>query len=304
MSYKIGSFNCLNYGSGASKEEKVFANIIIKENFDIIALQEIKNKFVLDIIINCLNNLSIYHWKGKHDNGDANDYAFIWNSDRMELAYTKTDKGLRTYEPRIYKQYKINKSEGQTNLIREPFFARFYPCHPGAPFIEIRIINCHIRYTKGNNDDEYSLGAVQMRKNEFNILTKSIYAKESDHVYGSNRPSYTIMLGDYNLNRPSSSAKAPYLVESFEIIDANKVKKISTIQNDLTTLKKNRSEDQNIYANNFDHFTIDDIRFRDVDITCQRVDAIDKYCDSDHDRYYKHVSDHLPITLDLNIRKG
>ena len=41
MSYKIGSFNCLNPGMGASKDTRKFADIIINEGFDIVT-QNIK----------------------------------------------------------------------------------------------------------------------------------------------------------------------------------------------------------------------------------------------------------------------
>ena len=41
MSYKIGSFNCLNPGMVASKDTRKFADIIINEGFDIVT-QHIK----------------------------------------------------------------------------------------------------------------------------------------------------------------------------------------------------------------------------------------------------------------------
>jgi len=41
MSYRIGSFNCLNFGLGYDKDFQVFADIIYNENLDVIALQEI-----------------------------------------------------------------------------------------------------------------------------------------------------------------------------------------------------------------------------------------------------------------------
>jgi len=300
MSYRIGSFNCLNFGRASQKDLQVFVDIIQRERFDIVALQEIKGKKALDMILNRLG----LSWQGMADDGYVNDYAFIWNTNRIRLAESEEGTRKKTYQPRIYKQYKVDRKSGQRDLIRDPYYARFYPTGGGAPFIEIRIMNCHLRFTKG--DSEVPFGAIQMRKNEFDVLTKAIYAKEADKRYGTNRPAYLIMLGDYNLNLPSSLAGAPYLLETFEIDDGKCKKQIKTLQNNLTTLKKelyNEKKEDN-FANNYDHFTIDEIRFKDVTVQCRKVDAIKKYCDEDYERYKKEVSDHLPISMDLNIRKG
>ena len=142
--YRIGSFNCLNFGMGSSKDVQKFAELILsKPCFDIVALQEIKGQYALDRI---LNRLPPY-WKGIADD-TVNDYAFLWNTNRVTLA-TSEDEKNRMYHPRIYKQYKIDRKTGQTDLIREPYYARFFPCGGAAPFIEIRIINTHIRFSKG-----------------------------------------------------------------------------------------------------------------------------------------------------------
>ena len=71
MSYRIGSFNCLNLGRNAQKDFNIFVDIIIKEYFDIIALQEIKGKYALDLIKKRLPS----HWDGRADT-EVNDYAF------------------------------------------------------------------------------------------------------------------------------------------------------------------------------------------------------------------------------------
>ena len=41
MSYRIGSFNCHNFKNFDSRDLQCFADIISKEQFDIVALQEI-----------------------------------------------------------------------------------------------------------------------------------------------------------------------------------------------------------------------------------------------------------------------
>lgn len=307
MSYKIGSFNCLNFSRSSSKDVQVFADMILNERFDIIALQEIKGQTALDRILRMLPP----YWKGIADD-EVTDYAFIWNSMRMELAHTEViddlqGKHTRTYSPRIYKQYKIDRKNGQTDLKREPFFARFFPCG-AAPFIEIRLINTHIRFTKENDSEIELPGAIAMRKNELDILAKAIYAKEADKRYGNNRPAYTILLGDYNLNLPSSAASSPYLAESYEIFDGNNSKIITTFQHELTTLSRPpEKEDDNelkkqIFANNYDHFTYDVSRFSGLVLSCGRVNTVEDYCNGDCQKHREEVSDHVPITMNIELK--
>ncbi len=300
--YKIGSFNCLNFGMTSSKDVQIFADIITHEKFDIIALQEIIGQNALNRILARLPS----YWTGVADNTNVNDYAFIWNTRRFTLANTSEAGLSRVYEPRIYKQYRIDRKNGQMNLVREPFFARFFPVGGAAPYIEIRLINAHIRFSKGVNSDNDSLSAIAMRKNEFDVLTKAIYAKEADKRYGNNRPAYTILLGDYNLNNPSSSAKSPYLLESFTIADGNNVKSITTIQSELSTLKSSTQSDtesMEYFANNYDHFTYDKNRFSDVIISGRRINTIEKFFDGDYEKHKQNVSDHVPVILDLKIRR-
>lgn len=303
MSYKIGSFNCLNLGMGASKDTRKFADIIINEGFDIIALQEIKGPLALKRI----QTLLPPYWKGAADiECGVNDYAFLWNSRRFDLANADESGISRVYQPRIYKQYKIDRKAGQTDLIREPYYARFFPVGGAAPYIEIRLINTHIRFTKGSDPEPNTPGAVGMRRNEFDILTRAIYAKEADKRYGNNRPAYTILLGDYNLNLPSSKATSPYLIESFQIEDGRSSKIITTVQHDLTTLSKadnNTDNDNNTFSNNYDHFTFDINGFSDVVVSCNRVNTVEKYCENNQEIHIKDISDHVPIKMDFAIRR-
>lgn len=296
VSYRIGSFNCLNFGRNAEKDINVFIDIIRKEEFDIIALQEIKGLNALNRI---LNFLPLNQWEGIADN-ISNDYAFIWNKNRICLAKSEDDVS-RIYQPRIYRQYKINQKDGQTRLIRDPYYGRFFPIGGGAPFIELRIINCHIRFGK-NENSLYDIGTVQMRRNELNVLVKSIYAKEADKRYGNNRPAYTILLGDYNLNCKDSIATFPYLEEIIEI-DGREIKRVVTKQNQLTTLKKQIKNNETPFLNNYDHFSYDMDRFDDVSVDCKRVDAVDLYSSKDYEKYKKCVSDHLPIKMELSLKK-
>ncbi|MBO5081872.1 MAG: hypothetical protein J6C06_04625 [Lachnospiraceae bacterium] len=301
--YKIGSFNCLNFGAGTTKDTKKFAEIIYGEGFDIVALQEIKGPGALNRILDALKCFGRVTWCGMADEV-VNDYAFIWNADKFELANASECGLKRQYAPRIYKQYRIDRQEGQTDLIREPYYARFFPIK--GPYIEIRLINTHIRFTKGSSVAENTPGAVAMRKNEFNVLTKAIYAKEADKRYGNNRPAYTILLGDYNLNLPSSTAGAPYLLEQFTIADGNSSKVIRTVQSSLSTLVKTnddeKKDESNAFASNYDHFSYDEKRFSDSYINCERINAIKKYYSDDYEKYSKNISDHVPVMMKFNIR--
>lgn len=300
MGYRIGSFNCLSFGMAATKDINTFVDIISQENFDIIALQEMHGPNALKRILNRLNPNK---WQGQAAyEGSRNDYAFIWNKKRIALAKTRNGNN-----PYIYKNYSVDRKAGQEDLLRDPYFARFIPIGGGAPRIEIRIINAHIRYSKGKPDDssdENSPGAIQKRKNEFDILTKSIYAKEADNRYGNNRPSYTILLGDYNLNKEESNLGSPYLpVIPIEVVDGKRRKIIVTEQIKASTLKRPKDFDdpeQYGYANNFDHFTYDEIRFSTITKTC---DVIDAYCERDFKKYRQEVSDHLPIVLDIEFKE-
>ena len=295
--YKIGSFNCLNLGMGASKDIQMFADIILNEKFDIVALQEIKGQSALNRV---LSRLPMY-WKGIADS-EVNDYAFIWNTRRFELANANEIGLTREYAPRIYKQYRVNRKAGQKDLVREPFYARFFPVGGAAPYIEIRLINTHIRFSKGKDGaDDNSIGAVAMRRNEFDVLTKAIYAKEADKRYGNNRPAYTFLLGDYNLNLPSSVAKSPYLLESFTIEDGSSMKIITTVQSGLTTISKS-AENDSVFVNNYDHFTYDINRFADVTVSCNEVNTVEKYYAGNHEKHLKDVSDHIPVEMKLNLR--
>lgn len=343
MSYRIGSFNCLNFSiNKAGKASQKFAEIIYQERFDIIALQEIGSKAALKTLRKALKNFP-GKWDGAADN---NDYAFIWNSNRVALA-TYEEPGIsREYAPRIYNQYRVDRKIGQKDLVRNPYYARFFPVGGCAPFIELRIINTHIRFSKKETEKAAgeSKGAVLMRRNEFDVLTKAIYAKEADKRYGNNRPAYTILLGDYNLNLLASGAESPYLLESFEIVDGQSTKIITTIQTELTTLKKSNTNQQNDqeyraesdddhdsqdecddssenndssfenilgqcenadpFSSNFDHFTFDANRFTGVSLSCNRINTVEKYCDGDYVKHRDNISDHVPVVLDLSLSKG
>lgn len=143
MPYKIGSFNCLNFGMGSSKDIQKFVDIILGERFDILALQEIRGEKALDRILAGLDS----KWASCADE-KTNDYAFIWNTNRVDIIDPDRPDARKSY-PRTFSDRRLSKDD----LARTPFYARFYPVGGGAPFIEIRIINTHIRFSKNNGNE-------------------------------------------------------------------------------------------------------------------------------------------------------
>ena len=250
-------------------------------------------------------------------------YAFIWNKDRLKKVDTKLNGGqLRVYEPRIYTQYKLNPSLGQKPLIRNPLYGRFTPRDLGGGNFEIRVICTHIRFNGQKNEADPSF--INMRRNELDVLARTLYPRLADRVYGDNMPAYTILLGDYNMNlRAAGPGLNSYIdtmvkngndrkLETIEIKDEYResntaIKRIVTFQSEKTTLKRKQSEDEDVqddnYANNYDHFTYDELRVNTIHPRYKAVDVVQsgkygKYL-NDFKRYREEVSDHIPIIIKL-----
>ena len=242
MAYKIGSFNMFKFSFQSDGEiRKDFTKLsrIIRDNrFDIIALQEV---FSPNALGRLLDYLGRFEWDGVWDSPTsfssvaAEGYGFIWNKRRMRLAVTTLPDGTKkSFRPHIYNQYRVDRRLGQTQLIRNPYYARFEPLD--GSFCEIRLINTHIMFSKGNSTNQLlDIGAVVMRKREFDILTQALYNSISDKRYGNNRPAYTIILGDYNLNLRTSGAAGAFLNEIVVVQDRGQIKRLITVQDKLTT---------------------------------------------------------------------
>ena len=302
MGYKIGSFNCKTLGKDMMRIRRI-AEIIKDADFDILALQEIMGKNTFSQLMYDLNIISGNKYDGASEPGYQ--YAFIWNRRRIAPAETNYNGIIKKNEPQLYIQYKKDKSQGQKELRNNPYYGRFFPIGIGAQFIEIDIINTHIRFSKGVNDlpEEKTL---PLRYNEFDILTKTIYPKIADKRYGSNRPTYLILIGDYNLNLQSSgccSSSINSADEDFLIEGALPIKRIVTGQNQKTTLKQPKGDalpkDYGL-ANNYDHYTIDSIRFEGTGVSSSVINTVELYCSSDENKYRQHlkeISDHMPIVM-------
>jgi hypothetical protein len=319
MAYRIGSFNMFKFSFRSDNEIrkniKQIARIIYEQQFEIIALQEVFSKNAMDLL---LKELGEHRWQGVWEAPNAlstlaaEGYAYIWDKTRFRLSTTVLPDGsTRIFKPHIYNQYKVNRSLGQRQLIRNPYYARFEPIN-GA-FCEFRLINVHIMFSRNSTHNNIlDAGAILLRKREFDILTKSLYLSIADKVYGNNRPSYTIILGDYNLNLPFSGAKYAFLNEVVEIENGGTIRKLITVQKELTTLKSSPTEEQlkkkkdiiaSYWANNFDHFTYDYDRFQGIGMHAGRINTIQQYCNNDYQLHRKEISDHVPITLDINLIK-
>lgn len=314
MAYKIGSFNMFKFSFQSDNEIRKDFNVlsrIIRDNkFDIIALQEV---FSPNALGRLLNYLGRYEWDGVWDSPTsfssiaAEGYGFIWNKRRMRLAVTTQPDGTKkTFRPHIYNQYRVDRRLGQTQLIRNPYYARFEPLD--GSFCEIRLLNTHIMFSKGCSTNQLlDIGAVVMRKREFDILTQALYNTISDKRYGNNRPAYTIILGDYNLNLRTSGAAGAFLNEIVTVQDRGQIKRLITVQDKLTTLKASKAEnrdefDYSYWANNYDHFTYDMDRFSSVSVVSSRINTVKDYCNDDYELHRKTVSDHVPIALKLNLK--
>lgn len=332
MDIRIGSLNCLDLSqySDFKKDISLIARIIIREKFDVIALQEV-SKEGLGLVLTALNRTGGgQKWEGCSDN---NDYAFVWNAKHMTLPKTRLPSGqIRVFYPHVYNQYKRDPELKKLSIKRPPFYGRFQTNYPGLPKVELRLINTHIRFSKGKDGEEQAptTGELLLRKFEFQALTRSIYYYVSDKVYGkpegesSPLTAYTILLGDYNMNLRRSGAGSSFLDNLETVVipcgrSESRNKVIVTRQSELTTLKKQKdSDEQNaeqddeqnteqkaqIFANNYDHFSYDTNRFNGTRKRISRVNTVEKYCNNDPQEHIKKISDHTPIKMSLNIKKG
>lgn len=235
MSFRIASFNIQKFGKMSVKQNKdgdtkkdlnTIANIIIENNFDIVAIQEIYHKEAMKELLekisgqyaekcggvllrgnyemsttpdissrmNASYGYRTKHWEGRWaqpisyygGNGIAEGYAFIWNRDRIKLV---TNKLGETFEPRIADFGDSKK------LARPPLIGRFMPINGSY---EIRLINVHIVYAvpskKIDEDEDMELEVTQtdtndyeLRKSEFDSLISTIYVDYSTQIFDKTR---------------------------------------------------------------------------------------------------------------------
>lgn len=311
MSYRIGSFNLKNLGQTAMGKEHPrdlakIAEIIRKEDFDVVALQEVLSEGkALSLEQDSVKRSILYElgtsewdfaWAHAESETDprSEGYAFLWKKKRFRLPVAKLENGTkRTFYPRICRLRR-------DLMTRKPYYARFVA--RGGPYFEIRLLCVHTHFTD----------KVQ-RRQELDNLLKEVYPQVEDRVYYKGRPSYTIILGDYNAElRRLFINTSGFYVADIETADRWGGKKIKTVQDEKTTLKRRfDNDDQDAdasayaeegYANNYDHFSYDFDRFSRIQIDVKRIDAVATYCGGNFETYFKTVSDHVPIVMEMSLK--
>lgn len=338
MGYKIGSFNLRNLGvvalgNGNERDLKKIAQIIRKEKFDVVALQEILSEgkaftspdYAKKSILMELGDNWGFQWANAETSlSDSRNegYAFVWNKRRLRLAETEMeDHSIRMFTPRICR---VNRMD----MIRRPFYARFTPSGTpeGGPWVEFRLLCVHTYFGKDTKLDR------EIRQHELDVLMTDIYPQIADRVYKGNMPHYTILMGDYNVELSRSwkddlrnkqnierqlqgknpiPKPASLRADSQDIIESTRwgKRKIRTFQYEFTTLKAINGSNQNQpemesrgYAHDYDHFSYEEEQFKNVRVYVKRIDAVRDYCNDDFEKYLKTVSDHIPILMEIELK--
>ena len=312
MSYRIGSFNLKNLGQTAMGKENArdlrkIAEIVRKENFDVVALQEVlsagkalsweRDTLKRSILYELGMDKWDFAWAHAESENDprSEGYAFLWKKKRLRLPVAKLEDGTeRTFKPRICRLRK-------DLMRRKPYYARFTPIGLRGSYFEIRLLCVHTHFTN-----------IAQRRRELDNLLKEVYPQVEDRVYYGGVPSYTVILGDYNAELRRSLNTSGFYVADIETANRWGGKKIQTVQDEKTTLKRNfdnsgQEADTSAYvgggyANNYDHFSYDLDRFSDIHIDVKRIDAVATYCGGDFETYFKTVSDHVPIVMEMSLK--
>lgn len=310
MGYHIGSFNirdfnCPRNNSPSNTNGRDFgkiAEIIIRENFDVVAIQEVNDERALvrltDILNRNRNFLREYAFSYGGDmhtqSKDPERYGFIWNTKRLRLMeFPRTDNPAYYY------------CAGGVNLQRPPYYARFTARGMrGGTNFELRLVNVHI----------LDAPTVGEKMEEFNVLVKQVLPRICDHqqlsIFGEMMPVYTILLGDYNLVL-SKSDKTQINISLIHTSYTGRRRTFKTVQEQATSLRlpNNQETMEECYANNFDHFTYEYDLIRKLKFSNpQRVNALEKYFSKQHNpseklrAYREKVSDHVPISMDIDLK--
>lgn len=358
MGYRVGSFNLHNLGKNSLTKTSIrsintIAKIIGCAGMDIVALQEVLSNgdalsgcAVPDTVRTSFRNGLIDELRGitgcewdfawadasndvlgeaRHGDLRGEGYAFVWNTNRIELCRTwvsGNDSNYGGYYRNFYPQMcYVNKE----SMFRRPYYGRF---KIKSLNVEIRLICIHTYY----GDDSKESRAK--RRHELDVLLKDIYPQIEDRRYGTFMRSYTIMLGDYNAELWNSESnvwqhklkmkrgeKIPAVIESG--IDMDGVVKsqmygghrVKTVQTGLTTIKQKPLEDEGPetagFNYNYDHASYEQERFDDISVSCRRLpEVVSKYCKTnmnekylnEYDQYFQTVSDHIPIIFEMNFK--
>ncbi len=310
MSYLIGSFNIRDFnfsktsgdGDAVKRDFSKIAEIIIKENFDIVAIQEVNAEIAIKHLTDVLNRRKNYLHEWDYDFSgkaattinDPEGYGFIWNTKRFHLLELQ-NKNNPTY---------YNYAGGKS-LLRPPYYARFTTrgIRGGSNF-ELRIVNIHIQDSKDERE----------RIEEFNILVKQVLPRICDHqevsVHNEIMPAYTFLAGDYNL-RLDKGDRAIVRIESITPTNyTGRNRYFKTVQEEKTSLRQAGEQEtiDDCYANNYDHFTYEMELIRKLFLDTERVEPLTKYFPEEGTpgemlgAYRKKVSDHVPIKMSIDLK--
>lgn len=313
LSIVIGSFNIrdLNFsdenkdGEIQKRDFSLIADMIIKEKFDIVAIQEVNAPMALERIVFFLNKKKnfLHEWdcdasgKAATTNNDPEGYGFIWNKKRIRLMQIP-----RKNNPSFY------ICASGKSVIRPPYYGRFTTRGlPGGTNCEIRLVNTHIHDASREKD----------RIEEFDILVKQVLPRICDHnelpMFNEVMPAYTFLLGDYNL-RLDKGERAEIRIESITPTMYTRRKRyFKTVQEEKTSLKTVKTVEENLalvdcYKSNYDHFTYELDLIRKLKLHEERVEALGKYFGKEKSAqeilrlYREKVSDHVPIKMTLDLK--
>lgn len=337
-SFNMRNLGLTSLGEKNERDLRTIARIIREEGFDIVALQEVlsqgkaftASEYAKKSILMELGRDWDFQWA---DALSANDprhegYAFVWRKSRLRMCTSKitTPYGNmeRTFYPRIYKE-RANTED----MIRHPYYGRFTANGVrGGTNVEFRLICVHTFYGKKDSDEER-----KQRQKELDVLLQNIYPQIADRRYGDPMKAYTILLGDYNAELWTAESKIwqedlkkkrggrrPMVMKTEDdgVVKSKKYdgRSVKTVQYELTTLKSKFDENGNEefdtagFSCNYDHFSYEEANFEDMEVRVRRLtSAVTKYCQnadgkytSDFEKYYKTVSDHIPIMMEIEFR--
>ena len=263
MSLTIGSFNLHKMGDMADRDDKLIARIIDREMFDLVALQEIPGEVALNRLRLALNRESLSAWDCFHaPTGGGFGFAFLWKSHLVPPV-----KGLPMH---------LWDGPGCWVLKRPPLIGYFEYAQSIFALINVHMI--------GNA--QYS----QEKRDEFKHLCHEVYRAVEYDAVANNLSSYIIMLGDYNL----------YYSDIIDRANSELGITIDSFVAQPTTLK-NKDPHDYVVAEAVDHFSYKSEFLKALNPVPSRVDALALYAGGDGSRYFREVSDHVPIKLQLQV---
>ena len=332
--YKIGSFNLMNFSGESGKKRddekasKHFAEIIKKEKFDIITLQEIRTPGALASIIKNLGS----EYDGIHSTtlknevnascfNPSDEYAFIWEKEKISFVndpqfYRKlyetvssswesyfsfqinemannpdsVDEETKKIIPSCIDLHSIEElSKFMRQLIRPPLICAFRPSGFWKNlFWELRIINTHVLFGK--------CSLTGSRLEELSLIKGKLHTSVNTMRTGDFRSVYTLIAGDYNLNislANSIGKNASWENHNMLTVQANKT---TLKQTDpmMESVKAQSAEDK-YYSENYDHFSYDANRVSGIARNVQRIGF------ENFEVHRNEISDHVPISLEVNI---